>query len=38
MAVCIVEVEDKKEPTIQYGNLYRLDPSAYAGGPGGGGE
>jgi len=29
MAVCIVEVEEKKEPTIQYGNMYRLDPASY---------
>ena len=30
MAVCIVEADEKKEPSVQYGNMYRLDPAAYA--------
>eukprot|EP00947_MAST-08B_sp_MAST-8B-sp1_P004827 g4827.t1 len=30
MAVCIVEVDDKHTPTIQYGNMCRLDAAAYA--------
>jgi len=30
MAVCIVEVDDKNQPTIQYGNMYRMDPSLYS--------
>jgi len=29
IAVCIVEVDDKEIPTIQYGNMYRIDPSLY---------
>mgnify|MGYP001109772149 CR=1 FL=1 len=30
MAVTIVEVDDKKESSLQYGNMYRIDPAAYA--------
>ena len=29
MAVCIVEVDDQNAPTIQYGTMYRIDPSLY---------
>jgi len=28
MAVCVVEVDDK-EPSISFGNMYRIDQSAY---------
>ena len=28
MAVCIVEVDEKHTPTIQYGNMCRLDPAS----------
>jgi hypothetical protein len=28
MAVCIVEVDGRHTPTIQYGNMYRLQPEA----------
>jgi hypothetical protein len=40
MAVCIVESDEKKEPSIQYGTMYRLEPAAYgssSGSAGGGG-
>ncbi len=29
MALCITEVDEKQRPTIQYGNMYRLDPKLY---------
>eukprot|EP00026_Physarum_polycephalum_P012843 Phypoly_transcript_13183.p1 GENE.Phypoly_transcript_13183~~Phypoly_transcript_13183.p1 ORF type:complete len:176 (+),score=9.87 Phypoly_transcript_13183:535-1062(+) len=29
MAVCIIEVDEKQVPTLQYGNMYRIDPSLY---------
>jgi len=29
MAVCIIEVDEKQLPTLQYGNMYRIDPSLY---------
>jgi len=29
MAVCIVEVDEKQPPTLQYGNMYRIDPTLY---------
>jgi len=29
MGVCIVEVDDQKVPTIQYGTMYRIDPALY---------
>lgn len=31
MAICIVEIDDKQQPTIQYGNMHRIDPNAYSG-------
>lgn len=33
MAVCVVEVDEAQRSTIQYGNMYRLDPSLYRGDP-----
>jgi hypothetical protein len=29
IAVCITEIDEKQKPTIQYGNMYRLDASLY---------
>lgn len=29
MAVCIVDVDSEHTPTIQYGNMCRIDPSKY---------
>lgn len=29
MAICIVDVDNHHSPTIQYGNMYRIDPTAY---------
>eukprot|EP00644_Phytophthora_capsici_P017551 jgi/Phyca11/551420/estExt2_Genewise1Plus.C_PHYCAscaffold_420071 len=29
MAVCIVDVDSEHTPTIQYGNMYRINPSKY---------
>ncbi|GLD97452.1 hypothetical protein PINS_up006136 [Pythium insidiosum] len=29
MAVCIVDVDSEHTPTIQYGNMYRIDPTKY---------
>ncbi|OQS02568.1 hypothetical protein THRCLA_21388 [Thraustotheca clavata] len=29
MAVCIIDVDSEHTPTIQYGNMYRIDPSKY---------
>eukprot|EP01111_Echinosteliopsis_oligospora_P012926 TRINITY_DN450_c0_g1_i1.p1 TRINITY_DN450_c0_g1~~TRINITY_DN450_c0_g1_i1.p1 ORF type:complete len:224 (-),score=62.36 TRINITY_DN450_c0_g1_i1:8-679(-) len=29
MAVCIIEIDEKQSPTLQYGNMYRIDPSLY---------
>eukprot|EP00002_Diphylleia_rotans_P005386 TRINITY_DN14518_c0_g1_i1.p2 TRINITY_DN14518_c0_g1~~TRINITY_DN14518_c0_g1_i1.p2 ORF type:complete len:184 (-),score=35.38 TRINITY_DN14518_c0_g1_i1:179-730(-) len=30
LAVAIVEVDDRSQPTIQYGHMYRIDPELYA--------
>eukprot|EP00466_Bigelowiella_natans_P017963 jgi/Bigna1/88324/estExt_fgenesh1_pg.C_300156 len=30
MAVCIVEVDGRHTPTVQMGNMYRLDPNMYS--------
>eukprot|EP01132_Coremiostelium_polycephalum_P003221 gene3221-4033_t len=30
MSVCIVEVDEKQIPSIQYGNMYRIDPTLYS--------
>ena len=37
MAICIVEVDGKHTPTIQYGNMCRVDPALYPAGAAGGG-
>jgi len=29
MAVCIVDIDEKHTPTIQLGNMYRIDPQLY---------
>jgi hypothetical protein len=29
MSVCIIEVDEKQIPTLQYGNMYRIDPTLY---------
>lgn len=29
MAVCIIEIDEKQIPTLQYGNMYRIDPTLY---------
>ncbi|CAH0476840.1 unnamed protein product [Peronospora belbahrii] len=29
MAVCIVDVDSEHTPTIQYGNMYRINPAKY---------
>ncbi|CEG38458.1 -like protein [Plasmopara halstedii] len=29
MAVCIVDVDSEHTPTVQYGNMYRINPSKY---------
>jgi len=33
IAVCITEVDERHKPTIQYGNMYRIDAKLYADGP-----
>jgi hypothetical protein len=30
IAVCITEVDERHKPTIQYGNMYRIDTKLYA--------
>ncbi|GAM29153.1 hypothetical protein SAMD00019534_123290, partial [Acytostelium subglobosum LB1] len=30
MSVCVVEVDEKQTPSIQYGNMYKIDPALYA--------
>ncbi|KAL6056058.1 SKICH domain-containing protein [Balamuthia mandrillaris] len=30
IAICITEVDNKQQPTIQYGNMFRIDPALYA--------
>ena len=29
MAISIVEIDDGKTPTVQFGNMFRIDPSKY---------
>ena len=29
MAISIVEIDDGKTPTVQFGNMLRIDPSKY---------